>query len=75
MASPPGGVTISGVFSGTEGAFPISIRLVPTEVKLLNLRLAEHMSTLCSIGGERLMTLERHSTGEMDVIKDRCVGA
>ena len=62
--------------SGTQGAFLTYIRLVPAKIKLLDLGLADYISIMSSMGeGEDALTFKRSSTGEMGIIKDRCVGA
>lgn len=64
------------LFSDTQDTSLTYVRLVPTKIKLFDLGLAEYISTTSSLGsGEDSLTLTRNSTGEMSVIKDRCVGA
>ena len=55
--------------SSTQDTFLTYIRLIPTKIELLDLVLAEYISTMSSMGdGEASLTL-KSSTGEMGVPK------
>lgn len=57
---------------GTQDTFLTYITLVPNKIKLLNLGLAEYISTVSFMGnGKASLTLKRSSTGEMGMTKEQ----